>query len=107
VLTRWRTKLRRKMNERDMFTRGIHTDCLLNYETVKYFNGEEHEAARYHEAVKAYQSVELRVIRGCYQSTYNPAAAEMVLFSVDEPAQPCSELHHCECFGLHTSNQYV
>ena len=62
VITRWRTKLRRQMNERDTFTRGIHTDCLLNYETVKYFGGEEHEGNRYREAIKAYQSVELRVI---------------------------------------------
>ncbi|KAI0036897.1 hypothetical protein K488DRAFT_40032 [Vararia minispora EC-137] len=62
VITRWRTKLRRQMNDRDATTRGIHTDCLLNYETVKYFGGEEHEAQRYDKAIKAYQTVELRVI---------------------------------------------
>ncbi|KAI0315234.1 hypothetical protein OF83DRAFT_1062505 [Amylostereum chailletii] len=62
VLTRWRTKLRRQMNERDVVTRGIHTDCLLNYETVKYFNGEEHEGERYADAIHQYQSVEYRVM---------------------------------------------
>ena len=46
-------------------TRGIHTDCLLNYETVKYFCGEEHEAQRYREAIEAYQSLEYRVISAC------------------------------------------
>ncbi|OCH90247.1 hypothetical protein OBBRIDRAFT_793486 [Obba rivulosa] len=62
ILTRWRTKLRRQMNERDMVTRAIHTDCLLNYETVKYFNGEEHEAQRYGDAIRQYQALEYRVI---------------------------------------------
>uniref|UniRef100_A0A0W0EYS8 Putative mitochondrial half-size ABC transporter n=1 Tax=Moniliophthora roreri TaxID=221103 RepID=A0A0W0EYS8_MONRR len=62
VLTQWRTRIRRQMNERDVITRGIHTDCLLNYETVKYFGGEEHEAARYRDAIQQYQTLEYRVI---------------------------------------------
>jgi len=43
-------------------TRGIHTDCLLNYETVKYFNGERHEGERYAEALHEYQELEYKVI---------------------------------------------
>jgi ATP-binding cassette subfamily B (MDR/TAP) protein 6 len=62
VLTRWRTRIRRQMNERDIVTRGIHTDCLLNYETVKYFNGEEYEGARYRDAIREYQFFEYKVI---------------------------------------------
>jgi ATP-binding cassette subfamily B (MDR/TAP) protein 6 len=62
VLTRYRTRIRRRMNERDVVTRGIHTDCLLNYETVKYFGGEEYEAQRYTEAIGEYQSLEKRVV---------------------------------------------
>jgi ATP-binding cassette subfamily B (MDR/TAP) protein 6 len=65
------------MNERDLvspamsqlyhlilpqITRGIHTDCLLNYETVKYFGGEEHEGERYRSAIRDYQSLEYSVI---------------------------------------------
>lgn len=46
--------------------RGIHTDCLLNYETVKYFGGEEYEAQRYTEAIEEYQSLEKRVVRECF-----------------------------------------
>jgi ABC-type transport system involved in Fe-S cluster assembly fused permease/ATPase subunit len=46
-------------------TRGIHTDCLINYETVKYFNGEEHEGARYRDAIREYQLLEYRVIGKC------------------------------------------
>jgi ABC-type transport system involved in Fe-S cluster assembly fused permease/ATPase subunit len=79
VMTRWRTRIRRQMNERDVvcikriserdgglitcqITRGIHTDCLLNYETVKYFNGEEYEGARYRDAIREYQFFEYKVI---------------------------------------------
>ncbi|KAG2052405.1 hypothetical protein BDR06DRAFT_957682 [Suillus hirtellus] len=62
VLTRYRTRIRRLMNERDVNMRGIHTDCLLNYETVKYFGGEEYEAQRYTEAIGEYQSLEKRVV---------------------------------------------
>jgi ABC-type transport system involved in Fe-S cluster assembly fused permease/ATPase subunit len=43
-------------------TRGIHTDCLLNYETVKYFNGEEYEGERYRDSIKNYQTFEYRVV---------------------------------------------
>ncbi|EDR09151.1 uncharacterized protein LACBIDRAFT_249450, partial [Laccaria bicolor S238N-H82] len=62
ILTQWRTRLRRQMNDRDVLTRGIHTDCLLNYETVKYFGGEEHEGGRYREAIREYQALEYKVI---------------------------------------------
>ncbi|KAL1735633.1 hypothetical protein EV714DRAFT_243749 [Schizophyllum commune] len=62
VMTQWRTKLRRRMNERDIKTRGIHTDCLLNYETVKYFGGEEHEGERYRKSINKYQALEYQVI---------------------------------------------
>ncbi|PCH43974.1 hypothetical protein WOLCODRAFT_26357 [Wolfiporia cocos MD-104 SS10] len=62
ALTKWRTRLRRKMVERDVITRGIHTDCLLNYETVKYFCGEQHEAERYSDAIRQYQTLEYKVI---------------------------------------------
>ncbi|KAJ7251778.1 hypothetical protein B0H12DRAFT_1118861 [Mycena haematopus] len=62
IITRWRTKLRRQMNDRDILTRGIHSDVLLNYETVKYFGGEAHEGERYRQAVAEYQTLEYKVI---------------------------------------------
>ncbi|KAG1721516.1 ABC transporter type 1, transmembrane domain-containing protein [Suillus lakei] len=51
-----RTGMQRQMSERDVVTRGFHTDCLLNYEAVKYFSGEEYKAQRYAEAIGEYQS---------------------------------------------------
>ncbi|KAK7057401.1 ABC transporter protein [Favolaschia claudopus] len=62
IITRWRTKIRRQMNDRDLITRGIHSDVLLNYETVKYFGGEAHEGERYRQAVAEYQALEYKVI---------------------------------------------
>ena len=80
------------MNERDIVTRGIHTDCLLNYETVKYFGGEEHEGERYREAIKAYQSVELRVI--CAFNNRFIMAWRLIIRSINESSQSRSKLHH-------------
>ncbi|KAG0706526.1 hypothetical protein DFH29DRAFT_762039, partial [Suillus ampliporus] len=62
MLTRHRPRIQRQMNERDVVTRGILTDCLLNYKTVKYFSGEEYEALRYAEAIGEYQTLERRVV---------------------------------------------
>jgi ABC-type transport system involved in Fe-S cluster assembly fused permease/ATPase subunit len=62
TLTTWRTKLRREMNDRDVITRGIHTDVLMNWETVKYFTSEARESTRYRSAVQAYQVKELQVV---------------------------------------------
>jgi ATP-binding cassette subfamily B protein len=52
IVTQWRTRYRREMNELDSkaHTRGV--DSLLNYETVKYFNNEAFEARRYDEALE-------------------------------------------------------
>jgi ATP-binding cassette subfamily B protein len=54
-VTEWRIKLRRQMNESDQSANTKAVDSLLNFETVKYFNNEEHEARRYDEALKAYE----------------------------------------------------
>ncbi|CAE6542957.1 unnamed protein product [Rhizoctonia solani] len=44
------------------YTRGIHTDSLLNYEPVKYFNGKAHQCARYREVISRYPESEIHVI---------------------------------------------
>jgi len=54
IVTDWRTKLRREMNEIDNQAIARAVDSLLNYETVKYFNAEAREAERYGQAVRAY-----------------------------------------------------
>jgi len=55
VITEWRTKFRRQMNEMDSEANTKAIDSLLNYETVKYFGNEEHEARRYDHALDRYE----------------------------------------------------
>ena len=54
VVTEWRTKLQREMNEVDNQAIGRAVDSLLNYETVKYFGAEELEARRYDAAIASF-----------------------------------------------------
>ncbi len=54
-VTEWRVKLRREMNDQDTDANQKAIDSLLNYETVKYFNAEEREAARYDRAMQRYE----------------------------------------------------
>ena len=53
-VTEWRSRMRREMVEHDTRASARAVDSLLNYETVKYFNAEEREAANYGLAVAAY-----------------------------------------------------
>jgi len=55
MVTEWRTKYRRMMNEVDSEANSKAIDSLLNYETVKYFGNEEHEAARFDGALRRYE----------------------------------------------------
>ncbi|CAK0765047.1 ATM1-type heavy metal exporter [Azospirillaceae bacterium] len=55
VITEWRTKFRRQMNETDSKANTRAIDSLLNYETVKYFGNEKHEAERYDAALRGYE----------------------------------------------------
>src|SRR6185503_12025728 len=51
-VTEWRTRYYRAAVEADTRTNERAVDSLLNYETVKYFNNEAHEAARYDENLR-------------------------------------------------------
>jgi ATP-binding cassette, subfamily B, heavy metal transporter len=53
-ITDWRNALRAEMNELDTQTVAKSVDSLLNYETVKYFNAESRETARYADVVQHY-----------------------------------------------------
>ena len=60
IITEWRIKYRRLMNETDEQANTKAIDSLLNYETVKYFNNEEHEARRFDVALKAYEQAAVK-----------------------------------------------
>jgi len=59
-VTEWRTRFRRQMNELDSTAHSKAIDSLLNYETVKYFNNEDFEAARYDESLERLRRVALK-----------------------------------------------
>ena len=54
-VTEWRVNIRRQMNDRDTEANQKAIDSLLNFETVKYFNAEGWEAARYDKAMASYE----------------------------------------------------
>ncbi len=60
LVTEWRIKFRRAMNEEDSRANTRAIDSLLNYETVKYFGNEEHEARRYDSAMRGYEQASIR-----------------------------------------------
>ena len=60
VITEWRIQFRREMNDRDTEANTKAIDSLLNYETVKYFGNEAHEAARFDGSMQRYEEASVR-----------------------------------------------
>ncbi len=58
--TTWRVKYRRLMNEMDNESNTKALDSLLNYETVKYFGNEAHEARRFDVAQARYETAAVK-----------------------------------------------
>ena len=55
AITQWRVKFRRDMNSADNSVSTKMIDSLLNFETVKYFNNENHEFNRLDVSLKKYE----------------------------------------------------
>lgn len=55
IITEWRTKYRRDMNQQDNNAKAKAVDALLNFETVKYYNAENYEVSRFEDAILKYQ----------------------------------------------------
>jgi ABC-type transport system involved in Fe-S cluster assembly fused permease/ATPase subunit len=60
AFTNYRVKFRRLMNDSDADAQTKAVDSLLNYETVKYFGNERHEAARFDLALAKYERAAVR-----------------------------------------------
>jgi ABC-type transport system involved in Fe-S cluster assembly fused permease/ATPase subunit len=58
--TNRRVGIRRVMNDSDSDAQSKAIDSLLNYETVKYFGNEAHEAKRYDESLARYERAAVR-----------------------------------------------
>ncbi|MGE5146601.1 MAG: ABCB family ABC transporter ATP-binding protein/permease, partial [Candidatus Eiseniibacteriota bacterium] len=59
-VTEWRIKFREAMNQTDNEASTKAIDSLLNYETVKYFGNEEHEARRFDRALQRYEQAAVK-----------------------------------------------
>ncbi len=60
AFTGWRIGIRRRMNEVESEASTKALDSLLNFETVKYFGNERHEARRYDETQARYEHAAVR-----------------------------------------------
>ncbi len=59
-ITEWRIRLRREMNAADNDAGNKVVDSLINFETVKYFGNEEHEARRFDGAMRKYERASVK-----------------------------------------------
>ncbi len=60
LVTEWRMRFRRQMNDLDSKANTRAIDSLLNYETVKYFCNEEYEANRYNRNLEKWQDAAVK-----------------------------------------------
>ena len=60
AFTNWRVRFRRRMNEMDTEAQSRAVDSLLNFETVKYFGNEAHEARRFDASLARYENAAVK-----------------------------------------------
>lgn len=77
-ITEWRNKFRRRMNDKDSEASTKAVDSLLNFETVKYFGNENHEATRYDKSLEGYETAAISV----NQSLAGLNAGQAAIFNV-------------------------
>src|ERR1700759_942455 len=76
AITRWRIAFRREMNQSDTDANTKAVDSLLNYETVKYFNNEKHEARRYDGSMEKFTRASIQSDISLY--SLNPGQAAIM-----------------------------
>ncbi|MDC8012184.1 ABCB family ABC transporter ATP-binding protein/permease [Tahibacter soli] len=62
-VTEWRLRYYRAANEADTEANARNVDSLLNYETVKYFNNEEHEQRRFDSALTKLENATVKSLK--------------------------------------------
>jgi ABC-type transport system involved in Fe-S cluster assembly fused permease/ATPase subunit len=60
LVTEWRMRFRRAMNDMESKANNQAIDSLLNYETVKYFNNEHYELQRYDDKLAVWEGAAIR-----------------------------------------------
>ena len=80
LITTWRTRIRREMNDAENEIGSRTVDSLLNFETVRYFNNETHEVARLDLALADYETAAVRTRESL--SLLNAAQAGVVTVGI-------------------------
>ncbi|WP_334130663.1 ABC transporter ATP-binding protein/permease [Silanimonas lenta] len=62
-VTEWRTRFYRAAIDAESASSTRAVDALLNYETVKYFNNEEHEARRYDASLRTVEEAQVKSLK--------------------------------------------
>jgi ATP-binding cassette subfamily B protein len=60
MVTEWRMHYRHEMNALDSSANGRAMDSLMNYETVKYFNNDDHEITRYRDTMGLWEDAAVK-----------------------------------------------
>ncbi len=63
MMTEWRVEIRKEMNAKDRQATQGALDGMLNFETVKYFNAEQHEINQYRKTIGEYGDATVRSYR--------------------------------------------
>ena len=66
IITEWRVRQRRRMNEADTHFRATAVDILTNFETVKSFAAERRETSRFDKAMGNYNQHYVETVRSMY-----------------------------------------
>ena len=66
IITEWRVRQRRRMNEADTHFRAMAVDILTNFETVKSFAAERRETGRFGKAMGVYNERYVETVRSMY-----------------------------------------
>ncbi|WP_241764675.1 ABCB family ABC transporter ATP-binding protein/permease [Hyphomonas johnsonii] len=66
IITEWRVRQRRRMNEADTHFRAMAVDILTNFETVKAFAAERRETGRFDTAMGTYNDRYVETVRSMY-----------------------------------------
>tara|TARA_R110002033_G_scaffold36268_5_gene74612 strand:- start:3166 stop:5004 length:1839 start_codon:yes stop_codon:yes gene_type:complete len=66
IITEWRVRQRRRMNEADTHFRAMAVDILTNFETVKSFAAERRETGRFDTAMGNYNDRYVETVRSMY-----------------------------------------
>ena len=100
--TNWRIAIRRAMNESDADANTKAIDSLLNFETVKYYNAEAREEARYDKSIARYERMSIKT----YTSLAFLNAGQAVIFTCGLTAAMAMSIEGIKS-GAHTVGDFV